>query len=192
MIKVKANSVTNLSDARYFAAMGVEWMGFDMDKDSDSFVEPEAIKEIADWVDGPKITGEFSVSHEAGWIEYMVSHLKLSAIQTAKPVNLAGVEKIILINERSAEAIEAKLKDWKEQTDYFMIKVSQELSEEKLSHWMDKFDIIADLSAVDDSGRFIETMEPAFLAVKGGEEEKVGYKSFDDLDEIFEALSNLS
>ena len=52
--KVKAGSVSSLSDARYFAGMGVDWLGFDIDPDSPHYVSPELYQSLAGWVTGPK------------------------------------------------------------------------------------------------------------------------------------------
>ena len=62
--KVKAGSVSSLSDARYFAAMGVDWLGFDVNPNSESFVSPELYNNIAGWVAGPKRVIEISVGQE--------------------------------------------------------------------------------------------------------------------------------
>jgi phosphoribosylanthranilate isomerase len=43
--KVKAGNITNLSDARYCAGMGVDWLGFPAD-----VVNPDTFKEITNWV----------------------------------------------------------------------------------------------------------------------------------------------
>lgn len=51
--KVKAGSVSSLSDARYFAGMGVDWLGFDVDSSSPHYVSPELYKNIIGWVTGP-------------------------------------------------------------------------------------------------------------------------------------------
>jgi len=48
--KVIASQVTNLTDARYFAARGVDYLLFDLD-----IVSLEAIVEIKEWVEGPGI-----------------------------------------------------------------------------------------------------------------------------------------
>jgi phosphoribosylanthranilate isomerase len=37
----------------------------------------------------------------------------------------------------------------------------------------------------------LEKMNPLGINIRGGEEEKVGFKSFDELDEIFEAIEIL-
>lgn len=55
---VKISNVTNLSDARYCAGMGVDMLGFSMDADSPDFVEPAKFTEMRSWVAGVLIVGE--------------------------------------------------------------------------------------------------------------------------------------
>jgi len=57
---VKISNVTNLSDARYCAGMGVDMLGFSMDVDSANYVEPKKFEEIKSWVAGVQIVGETS------------------------------------------------------------------------------------------------------------------------------------
>jgi len=60
--RVKASQITNLTDARYFAAWEVEWLGFNFDKGSENYIQPQVMKAIKEWVEGPKMVGEFSFS----------------------------------------------------------------------------------------------------------------------------------
>jgi phosphoribosylanthranilate isomerase len=59
--KVKASSITNLTDARYFAAWEVEWLGFNLEAGSEDYIEPKNMNAIKEWVDGVKIVGEFNL-----------------------------------------------------------------------------------------------------------------------------------
>lgn len=45
--------ITNLSDARYCAGMGVDFLGFMIDPDSPDFVNDKMYREILGWVSGP-------------------------------------------------------------------------------------------------------------------------------------------
>ena len=60
-VKVKAGSITNLTDARYFAAREAEWLSFPLGEGA-GMIEPIKVKAIAEWVDGVKIVGEFNFS----------------------------------------------------------------------------------------------------------------------------------
>ena len=55
---VKISNVTNLSDARYCAGMGVDMLGFSMDAHSPDYVEPAKFTEMRSWVAGVQIVGE--------------------------------------------------------------------------------------------------------------------------------------
>ena len=55
---VKISNVTNLSDARYCAGMGVDMLGFCMDPASADYVAPAAVREMRGWVAGVQIVGE--------------------------------------------------------------------------------------------------------------------------------------
>ena len=54
---VYLSNVTNLSDARYGAGMGVKYLGFPMD--GDNAVDPDTYNEIINWVSGPLRVLEF-------------------------------------------------------------------------------------------------------------------------------------
>ena len=58
-IKVKASQITNLTDARYFAAKEVEWLSFDFTEGSSTYIDPMKARAMFDWVEGPCIVGEF-------------------------------------------------------------------------------------------------------------------------------------
>lgn len=55
---VKISNVTNLSDARYCAGMGVDLLGFSMDSNSPDYIDPARFNEIRGWITGVKIVGE--------------------------------------------------------------------------------------------------------------------------------------
>ncbi len=55
---VKVGNVTNLSDARYCAGMGVDLLGFPVDASRPGHVTPAAFGAIAGWVAGVQFVGE--------------------------------------------------------------------------------------------------------------------------------------
>ena len=86
--KVKAGSVSSLSDARFFAGMGVDWLGFDVNPTSESFVSVDLYKSLVGWVSGPKRVIEIPKQLDANsiskliddylpeWIEAELSEIK--------------------------------------------------------------------------------------------------------------------
>ena len=55
---VKVSKVSNLSDARYSAGMGVEMLGFRVISGQEYYMPPEHFQDIRGWVSGPKIVAE--------------------------------------------------------------------------------------------------------------------------------------
>lgn len=77
---VKISNVTNLSDARYCAGMGVDMLGFSMDADSPNYVEPKKFDEIRTWVAGVQIVGE-TTSTDPDAIEQLLDTYQPDALQ---------------------------------------------------------------------------------------------------------------
>ena len=80
-MKIKASSINNLTDARYFAAWNVEWLGFSLQAGSSNYTRPQDVKEIKEWLVGPKIVGEFGIGQSAEEIKTSVELLNLDAVQ---------------------------------------------------------------------------------------------------------------
>ncbi|MCX7636274.1 MAG: hypothetical protein N2044_00370 [Cyclobacteriaceae bacterium] len=57
-VTVKVSSVTNLSDARYCAGMGVQMLGFVTIPGRESYVAPEVFQEMRGWFAGPQVVAE--------------------------------------------------------------------------------------------------------------------------------------
>lgn len=57
---VKIGGITNLSDARYCAGMGVDMLGFNVISDQPNYIYPELFQQIRGWVTGPLIVAEIA------------------------------------------------------------------------------------------------------------------------------------
>ncbi len=205
--KIKAGQITNLTDARYFAAWDVEWLGFCLTPHTENFVPFIEVAAIKEWVEGPKIVGEFSLQ-APDEILTTIQNLELDAIQLDMFVGEDVLEKLdntSIIKEIVVENQDALIDDLKfhidkfeRYTDTFLIDLDKnniayaELNPSNLEYLQllcQQKKIILSIpiqaSQLDD---LIEKINPSGLQVKGGEEEKVGFKSFDELDDIFEAL----
>jgi phosphoribosylanthranilate isomerase len=55
---VKVGNISNLSDARYCAGMGVDLLGFKVIEGQDNYISPKMYQEIRGWVSGPKVVAE--------------------------------------------------------------------------------------------------------------------------------------
>lgn len=208
--KVKASSITNLTDARYFAAMGVEWLGFNLNSDDESAISPEKITEIEEWVEGVQIVAEYGNDR---W-ENVTSGLEKiipNVVQVGGDIGVeevlelpaaVGVIKELVIGRNSSldtlveimESLEGHVSafslnftendiKWKdlEAGTPFSIEVVKELA--------GKFPIIFEMDFNADSlKKCIDSLPLEGITFKGGEEEKTGFKSYEELDELFDVL----
>lgn len=55
---VKVSHLSNLSDARYCAGMGVEMIGFQVIPGTEHYIAPETFQDIRGWIAGPRIVAE--------------------------------------------------------------------------------------------------------------------------------------
>ena len=211
--KVKASSITHLTDARYFAAWETEWLGFHLSPGEEYTVDVRQVSALQEWVDGVKICGEFGLS-SAEDIQTAVDLLQLDSIQVGMltPVetlealagNLEIIQEVVPEAYMSSDEIEELLQTRAGNVNYFLLNFSKggiiaedlrsghPYSLDQLKDWCERYPILIDIQ-LDESGpkAFSEEIPVKGFAVQGGAEEKVGYKSFDELDDFFEALEVL-
>lgn len=92
---VKVSRISNLSDARYCAGMGVNQLGFNFNTDEEDAVSPELFLEIKNWVAGVQFVGEFGYMPAESIVKAQ-RNLPLDLIETA---NLDAVEEINLLGK---------------------------------------------------------------------------------------------
>ena len=176
---VKVGRVTNLSDARYCAGMGVNFLGFNVCPGTTAFIEPKLYQDIRGWVTGPKMVAEFyDFKGEIDQIikDYAPDYLEVTtqtyqlAASTQLPcilyleateldrVNEYPDAEYILIDEASAKLME-QLPSRK-----ILVKLENKASLESLSLQFDG------------------------IALSGGDEIRPGFKNYDELADILEEL----
>jgi phosphoribosylanthranilate isomerase len=74
--KVKVGKVTNLSEARYCAGMGVDFLSFPI-----SSIDPKTYQEITGWVAGPKFGVEVESATLASVKEYKADFIEININQ---------------------------------------------------------------------------------------------------------------
>lgn len=195
---VKISEVTNLSDARYCAGMGVEMLGFPLDEAHPKFIDLEKAKEISSWICGVKVVGEFE-GNDPKTIDYLAGQLGLEYIQLNKPVTkseLAAIHKPVILKlvygQFSAEEIETFLAEYHTDVAYFLLESEKESIEEikdKLKQWSQDYRLILGFGVEKDNlETILEEITPAGIALKGGEEIRPGLKTFNELADILEEL----
>ncbi|MCB9263888.1 MAG: N-(5'-phosphoribosyl)anthranilate isomerase [Lewinellaceae bacterium] len=206
--KVKASSVTNLTDARYFAAWEIEWLGFNFDPGSEAYIQPQAAQAIKEWIDGVKVAGEFGLqSFEE--ILTAVDMLELDGVQIGR---FGSIETLKALHENEVPILletvvedAGKLREaaaaFPQTAPYveaFILNFDkngiswgalQGRPVEQLGQLCREYPVILSLDFNPETlQEALESLNLYGINVRGGEEEKTGFKSFDELDELFEAL----
>ncbi len=198
--KVIASSITNLTDARYFAAWEVNWLGFCFDESSENHITPQAMYAMKEWVDGVQFLGEFKGATADEIIEHVMK-LGLDAVQVDEFTGidvLMELQDIVVFKEinitadSDADFIANLLEQFAPYCAHFIFIIENEVPEYIAAPEASSGQVFAEHHSIWLEGNLPveKIIDSKFqgICLKGGMEEKVGFKSFDELDEVLEAL----
>jgi phosphoribosylanthranilate isomerase len=207
---IKANHITNLTDARYFAAKEVDALSFNFVEGSEHFIDPMRAKAMFEWVAVPRIFGIFD-NLSAEDIQFLatgygIQHIQVgenTAPETIFDIQVAAIIKEIRIDSTiTADILRGYLKTFPPQVEAFELNfIHAELSWQRLkkAEWAIRlsdleslcrdFKLLLAIPFEPEDWQDIEALNPYGICLQGGDEEKIGIKSFEALDDIFEALS---
>lgn len=198
---VKVSEVNNLSDARYCAGMGVDLVGFSIDKDNEKRISPENYKVITGWIEGVNNVLEFNSSTAEEIIEaievYQTDYIQIcneELVKTlfSKNISQPLIFKINLKNDLSV--YRNTFESLTEKVSHFLIESDNEdiISEKtfnELKYLTTKYPIIIGFGiSTENLEQILTTIKPIGIALKGGDEIRPGYKDFDELADILEEL----
>jgi len=206
-VKILADKVLNLTDARYFAARGVDFICLNDDTSPEIITAPE-IAAIAGWIDGPELLLHYiSDTYQAGLVNQVtVSGYLFNGQSSINEIDTAGVEHRFLIYD--LHNFEQFLTQGLSGTDivlgydYLILRLRNTgksldalLQDGALPILQSicaaaSVFIDAELSPASLS-KVIEEIRPEGLILYGGLEDQVGVRDYDHLDEIFDALETI-
>lgn len=202
---VKISNVTNLSDARYCAGMGVELLGFSIDIDSPHYISPKKFADICSWLAGVKLVAETSLTDSAAIIANLAEY-PVHLIQVEDPNLLAplkaelGLPVILRINTDQYDAGDTQsiLNRYGAEAEYFLLDsdIEKELSEDwiqTLGQLSKEYSILIGFGL--DNEYTVSALTELFpkigIALRGSEEIRPGYKDFGSMMDILETLEEL-
>jgi phosphoribosylanthranilate isomerase len=195
---VIVNGITNLSDARYCAGMGVEMLGFNLDATSPAYVEPQTFKVINEWVAGVKKVGELPNAESADLTTLLATY-SLDYLQTGDSANWAALRSVgiplicqVTWHEHWLLAdFEQHYRSIASYVDFFLIEIDS-LTPELLSSIRQVAEWYPVLLSAGDSSADVEKLlsETSIkgIALKGSHEIRPGLKDFDQLAQILDQL----
>lgn len=183
---VKAGNITNLSDARYCAGMGVEIIGFPLGKSNPQALEPSKIKEIMGWLAGVQMALELDeqLPDETTW--QAINDLAPGCLQV--PLSIAETVKqhtsipLLIVSE----TLPAQL----EEGDILLYTGNFQENAASVTSYCQQHPVILSGEKIEASTvlQVLKTIQPYGIELKGGTEISPGLKSFEQLSEMLELL----
>jgi phosphoribosylanthranilate isomerase len=192
-IKIKASKVSSLTDARYFAAAGVDFLGFCCNVGTELYCSPAKIREITAWVEGPEFVLELD-----GWQSeeeiYTIIQSELGQAlhfgafaQYDKSFGLPVFQDFILENIGESDFSHVDFPVIRSERSWDLLEA---IDIENVRNLCAKKNVFLDLPFTPGEWAQLNEQLPIYgIIVRGGEEEKTGFKSFDNLDLLFDVLS---
>ncbi|MFY0626628.1 MAG: hypothetical protein JXR07_10045 [Reichenbachiella sp.] len=197
---VKVGNISNLSDARYCAGYGVNLLGFNLDPSQPDSISIETAKEIMGWVAVDNVVLECATLSSSE-ILGIIKQFDKPIVQTddlSITQSLAN-ESIEVIFRFFANSL-SELKDMLEsinsyQVKYLLIECESPAFFKEIDACIEssnaEIPILKGFGLTEEIA--ISTAEEknyAGISLKGSIEEKAGYKDYDELAEILEALED--
>lgn len=181
---VKVGNISNLSDARYCAGMGVDLLGFRTISGHENYIAPKQFQEVRGWVTGPKVVAEIYGFGNQGDLEgilenYRPDLLELSYDELGK-LQSAPIPLIVRVSGKDvASMLTHPLRN---NIAYILI-----------VDFKNEGEVIDDIPVmIEPRGYSIDAINPRYaaygIALNGSAEIRPGLKSYEDLADILEKL----
>jgi phosphoribosylanthranilate isomerase len=199
---VKISNVTNLSDARYCAGMGVEMLGFSIDEDSLNYISPKKFEDICSWLAGVTLVAETAQTNAESILKVLSSY-PVHAIQVEDPglLNYLRSELSLPLMLRisvdlyEADEINSILSRYEGDVSHFLLESDDnaELSEtwiKVLEQLGTEYPILIGFGLDNEFtvSALTELLPNLGIALRGSDEIRPGYKDFGSMMDILEAL----
>ena len=89
MVKLKVSGISSLTDARYCAGMGVQFLSLNFDEKGNSSIEQSAFFAIRPWIEGVEWIGEYSGS-DSELLTELISSFDLKTWIVQANLNVSG------------------------------------------------------------------------------------------------------
>ena len=183
---VKVGNITNLSDARYCAGMGVDMLGFNAVEGSKAYIAPALYQEIRGWVAGPLVVAELYNLPEKLALQpileaYRPDYLELGPRELTR-TDLPRHIPLILSLENE---FPAQLSKGKQKIAYIQIK---ETNAKLIKSIADTYDVLIELRSADSLLNILNNEAIKGLSLSGSPEVRPGFKDYGDLADILDQL----
>ena len=198
--RVKISNVTNLSDARYCAGMGVDMLGFSMDADSPNYIDPKKFDEIKSWVAGVQIVGE-TTAIDPEIIEQLLSTYQPEVLQIDEAallpyISTFGKPLILRVDlaQLTLDQLDTLFQTGITGADYVLLENNGPLHldpdlKTALQRLAAQYPVLLGTGiSAENVHDLLADLPVQGIALSGGDEERPGSKEFGELMDILEAI----
>jgi phosphoribosylanthranilate isomerase len=204
MLKIKAEKINSLTDARYFAAKNVDYISYDF---NDPKIDFNILTAFTEWIEGPKTVIIVS-SLDLDLVFQLCNQIPVDFLQldieSYLKSNYHVFEKDIIVEVDWLKYIdfEDKIKGFVQSYARPTLQINFEenntISTEQLKFIANLSSISHNLNIIVNADLKPEDIETIFaqipdtiICIKGSDEEKVGLKSFDETEALFDIIEQL-
>ncbi len=191
-----------MSDARYCAGMGVHVLGFGLEKEQASYVDPAKFVAITEWLAGVKFAAEFNTYSPTEIEQTLAEYSRIDYLQTSQPQQaeaLQPLNKPLIIRldaqkyDEDVVALADIMRGCRNRAAYFLIDhLSLDPRPELVNDLLalaKQYPILLGFGLqAAQLPTLIKEHPLAGIALRGSEEIKPGYQNFDQLADILEVL----
>jgi phosphoribosylanthranilate isomerase len=194
--QTKINHTKHLTDARFAAAAGVNYLGFCFDNESGSFIPPIKAKEIIDWTSGSHIVAEFG-KQSAEDINTIVQLLNIDIVELTSVLddhtfNQIQVPVILKIDvqEYNSDSLIAFCKNYGSSVQAFHFNHWEALAANDPTIFtnIEKEYFLQINGDFTNQLTVLEQIKPFGISFEGDSEEKAGVRDFELLSDFLEQL----
>lgn len=189
--KVILLNVTNLSDARYAAGMGVEFIGFSINPVSNHYVTATDVNTITDWLSGVSLVGDLGGSM-ADYSDYKVDYLLTSNLEMVKELEEPVLS--LPITHDNTESVREVMQQHASEVSFFILRVAKDdfqTLENSISMLNAEFNCYLSMDFDEHNLKRVLTTKPKGIVLYGSHEEKPGLSNYDGIADILEMLDEM-
>ena len=191
--KVKVGKITNLSDARYCAGMGVDFLGFQIG--TTHGIDPRKYKEITEWVAGPRFVLEWQGSDieifEKAIQDYNADFIELSVMQLDLMTKF-DMPVFLSLTPSEWASNKASMLNYKLRISHLLIKsYSHTTPVQLIAEMKSEFPVLVNVAESKVTLEELLKLPIDGISLEGSEESKPGLKDYSHLSDILESLESM-
>lgn len=188
---VKLSNIQHLSDARYGAGMGCQWLGFDLQT-----LDVAKLEEMAAWLEGPALVGEVGQLNPEEVLPFVQSqrlaYLQIKGLAAFHQFASLGLPLIYEVDLEN-DSLPDVFFNLGSKVAYFLVQVPDQQSLDShagaLETWAAQFPIILSADWTEDAAlEWVQKEVLAGISLSSASEDRPGFRDFSDLMRILEAL----